>query len=437
MGHLLRLKDEFRDLAARLSEGGLVALVEPAGEEAWRGWQEILEIMYSPEEAALAARMPLLPQDLPALSRRLGVPEQELAARLEPMCDKGIVMDLVSPATGKTKYLLSPPLVGFFEFSLMRVTDSIPKKRMAEALEAYLHGEDTFLRELSGGATPIGRSLVHESALGDSLPDVLDWERASAVIEGASAWAVSLCTCRHKAEHLGAGCDAPRESCLTLNVAAEFVVRRGFGRSIEKSEALEILTRAREHGLVHTADNVQGHPLFVCNCCACCCELFRGANEFGLPAVNPSGFIPRSNPEQCAGCGRCARACPMCAVQMAPRREKDARANALEPRIDPERCIGCGACVTACLKRAMTIVRREQRPAVPVNAVEKVVRTALEHGRLADLVFDRGGGLGARFLHGALAAILALPPAKRLLASEQLRSRFVRAALARIEDPFA
>jgi hypothetical protein len=34
-----------------------------------------------------------------------------------------------------------------------------------------------------------------------------------------------------------------------------------------------------------------------------------------------------------------------------------------------------------------------------------------------------------------LAALLALPPAKQALADEQLRSRFVRFALSRVQDP--
>ena len=58
----------------------------------------------------------------------------------------GLVLDLIHPDTGRTKYLLSPPVVGFLEFSMMRVNDGIPKKRMAEALEAYTHFDGTFVK---------------------------------------------------------------------------------------------------------------------------------------------------------------------------------------------------------------------------------------------------------------------------------------------------
>ena len=214
MGHIGRLKEQYRDLAGRL-RSGQVAFAEPQEPAAWEGWREILEILYTPEEALLASQLPARPIALRKLAIRLGVPEAELGPRLDAMCDKGVVMDLVHPRTGQRSYLLSPPVVGFFEYSLMRAKDAIPKKRMAEALHAYTHGDPAFAREAFGHDTVMGRALVHEPGLGDeALPDVLAWERASDVVSGARRWAVSLCFCRHKAQHLGEACDARTERRL-------------------------------------------------------------------------------------------------------------------------------------------------------------------------------------------------------------------------------
>jgi ferredoxin len=429
MGHLGHLKEQYRELAGRLQVGP-VALAEPQDGHAWEGWREILEILYTPEEAALAARMPLRPTSLDRLAARTGETAEALRPRLEAMADKGLVMDLVHPRTGATTWFLSPPVVGFFEFSLMRAKDSVPKKRMAEALHAYTHGDEAFARDVFGGDTVIGRALVHEPALADDpLPDVLDWQRASEVVGDARSWAVSLCYCRHKAEHLGQACDAPMDNCLSINGGADFIIRRGFGRSVERSEALEILARSREQGLVQIADNVQDRPAFVCNCCGCCCEQLQGANRWGLAAVNPSGFVPRRDAAACSGCSRCARACPVAAIEMVPERQAGKKKNGLAPSIDGGRCIGCGVCATACHKGALRMAAGGSARPVPEDAVERVVRMAMERGRLADLLFDQGGSLGNRFLHRAVKALTSLPPASRLLAAEQVKSRFVRAVL--------
>ena len=430
MGHLGRLKDEYRDLVGRL-ERGTMGLPEAEDERAEAGRREVLEILFPPEEAALAARLPVRPISLERLAARLAIPAAELEVRLEPMCERGVVLDLVNPRSGKRSYMLAPPVVGFFEYSLMRAQDSIPKKRMAEALHAYTHGDPAFAREAFGKSTVIGRALVHEPEVADDVPEVLAWEKASEVVGGARRWAVSLCFCRHKAEHLGQRCDAPMDNCLSINGGAEFIARRGFGREIGRTEALEILARARESGLVQIADNVKSRPTFVCNCCGCCCEQLQAVSHWGLPAVNPSGFVPRRDAGACAGCSRCARACPVGAIAMEPVLSAASRKAALAPRIDEERCIGCGVCAGACHKGALAMARGGRQRPVPSNTVERVIRMALERNRLAELLFDEGAGLGARFLHAAVDAIVKLPPAQALLANEQVRSRFVKAALSR------
>jgi ferredoxin len=439
VGHATGLGHAHHDLARRLLRGP-VAMVEPRDPAAKRAWQEILETLFSPGDAALAARLPVIPITVADLARRTGLGASALHARLEAMAGKGLVLDLHDARTGATTYMLAPPVVGFFELSMMRLNDGLPKARLARAYEAYMTGDAAFDAEVAGARTLVSRTLVQESALLDGLAsEVLDRDRATAYVEHAEDLAVATCFCRHVATHLDTACDYPLETCMSLGTAARYLVRHGYARRIGREEGRELLEAAGEHGLVHIADNVQRELSYICSCCACCCVELRSAQN-GMPVMQPSAFRPAVDEQCCTGCGRCVRACPVGAISLVAGQGArggcgDQAATPLTGRVDADRCIGCGVCAGACRDDAVTMVHRSRAPHVPLNAVEYLTRRMLERGRLADLLIDGAAGRGPAFVNAVLGAVLSLPPAAKLLAREQVQSRFVDYALARHQPP--
>ena len=100
-------------------------------------------------------------------------------------------------------------------------------------------------------------------------------------------------------------------------------------------------------------------------------------------------------------------------------------------RLDERVCLGCGVCVPACRTGSLRLVRRTKRVIPPLDTVHRTVVMALERGQLADLLFDDRTLASHRILGAVLGAILRLPLVKRGLATEQVKSRYLEAVLAR------
>lgn len=391
----------------------------------------ILSLLFSEREAALVAALPIRPFTAATAARAWKVGEAEARAVLDELAGRALLVDW--ERDGRTEYVLPPPMAGFFEFSLMRVRQDLDQKALAELFYQYLNVEEDFVAALfAGGETQLGRAFVNEEALGEEAAlHVLDWERASEVVRTASHRAVGLCYCRHKMAHVGRACDAPQDVCMTFNASADALVRHGHARAVDVAEGLDLLQQARDRGLVQFGENVREQVNFICNCCGCCCEALIAARRFAAAhPIHTTPFLPVVAEAACNGCERCVRACPVEALSAVsandPRRPKRT-----VPRLDEDRCLGCGVCVPACREGALALRPARPRRLTPLNGAHRAVLMALERGKLADLVFDNRLLLSHRALAAFFGAVLRLPPVKRALATEQVRSRYLEALVRR------
>jgi ferredoxin len=155
----------------------------------------------------------------------------------------------------------------------------------------------------------------------------------------------------------------------------------------------------------------------------------QGISRFGYPhTVVTSSFIARPDAAACSGCAKCAKACPIQAITMRPvAAAAEGKKKKQEPVVDAALCMGCGVCALDCSTGAMRLDKRGQRVIHPETTFERVVLQCLDHGTLQNLIFDDPGSISQDAMRAILGAFLALPPVKKGLMSDALRSRFLGA----------
>ena len=425
MGHRLGSGVAYSLLRERLDQNVTGAPDSPE-------FRKILRLLFTPEEAHLARQIPTRPVRIEWLSSRVGIPAGELEPLLTRMAAKGLVFDM--EVKGVRRFSLAPVVIGFFEFTFMRVRDDVPVAELARLFEDYFYDNGgRFAKSVFGGDTQIGRSLVRESALPEgSFAEILDWERATRLVETARTVGVSECACRHHASHLGTACDAPRQVCMTLNSGAETLMRGGIARQISNAEGLKILAECQAAGLAQTADNVQKGVGYICNCCGCCCGMMRAARTFGLShSVVSSNWIAAVREESCSGCGLCVKACPPGALSLEETGE--ARPEGAKPRkkasLAADLCLGCGVCATVCRKGGVAMEARPVRVFTPESTFDRMVAMAIERGKLANLLAEDPDSLTWKAIARVVKAVENASPVKAAMAIRPLRSAFLGALL--------
>lgn len=418
MGHLAG-KDLYRRLGTTIDA---VVMRAPWSERLYA----VLKQLYSEEDAALVARMPYGFSGQDRLCRATGLEAATLQLHLDDLSHRGLVLDI--EVENRRYYAPSPLVIGVFELTMMR-TGGVDHVAMARLFHEYVAEGGIFAANFGAGQrVSLLRSLPHEgTVVPEDHVEVLDYEKATSIVENTERFAVGTCSCRHEKHHLGTKtCEVPLEGCTMLG-RVDSMISHGFAREISKTEMLELLARSRELGLVLNIDNVRRNASFLCHCCSCCCNFLSGITQHGYTnAVVTSSYVAVPDDSLCKGCISCSESCPVKAVTRIadpdPRFRKFGR-----PRVDEAACLGCGVCALRCQASAMKLRRRKQKVLHPETVFERVILQSLECGTLQNQLFDDPEKKTHAFLRALLGGFFRLPPVKQALMSEVLRSRFLAA----------
>lgn len=319
----------------------------------------LLRKLFSEEQARIAVALSMQPEPVKAIAKRLQMESDELREKLDTMSSKGLIFKINKSTP---LYMSAQFVIGIWEY---HVNDLDPE--LIQLFNEYIpHLAKQWTRQKTNQlrVIPISKSLNAEIK-------IMPYEVAEDIIRKQSKIVVAPCICRKEHAMVGKGCDNPRDVCLVFGSGAFYYEGNGLGCAIEKDEALEILAKAVDAGLVLQPGNSK-KAMNICMCCGCCCQVLKNLKSLPNPAQHiNSSYLAVVNPDNCIACGACEERCHMDAITV------DDSAH-----IDLDRCIGCGVCIPACETEALSLKAKppDQKWDPPGTVINTYLDIARERG---------------------------------------------------------
>ena len=326
----------------------------------------LLKQLFTEQEAEVALELSAIPEPVEKIHKRLSPSVhsiESVAAILDNLSKKGAIINKIRKQGAEKINLYGkiPLAIGMFEFQVNRITREF-------ASDFYEYEDEAFADAMLDNETkqmrtiPVNASIRPEFIVGN-------YDNATELIKSSKGpFAVMNCVCRQSKDQLGEPCKQTdlRETCITLESSAKYMMHRGVGTEMTKQETLKLLTRAKKEGMVLQPENTQ-HPGFICCCCGCCCGVLHAAKKYEKPTeFIHSNYFAQVDTQKCEACGDCQDRCQLDAIiQMNGYME-----------VNEDRCIGCGVCIPVCPTKALSL-RVKEKIYVPPKAKDQMYRRML------------------------------------------------------------
>jgi len=325
----------------------------------------ILEKLFTEEEAEIALHLSMVLETAESVAERTKREPKAMAALLDRMANKGLVFRWCRNDT--VKYGAIPFVIGIYEFQVKSID-----RELAQMVEGYL--SEVLGKNMSRLKPSLLLRTIPINRAVDVTHPVATYEDSREIVKKQKMIAVANCICRVQQTLIGHRCDKPSEVCFSFGSAARHYIELGMGRQVSTEEALQILDRCEEAGLVTQPYNVI-NPGGMCNCCGDCCGVLRVIKKHPRPSeMVVSNYYAVVDADECTGCETCLERCQMEAISI---NEDDV------VTVNLDRCIGCGLCVTTCPTQALRLELKPegQRYTPPAKGQELFEAMAKKRGK--------------------------------------------------------
>ncbi len=323
----------------------------------------ILKRLFTPQEAELDLSLVMMPESCEVIAKRANKNPDQILSMLIEMGQKGLIIHV--NRDGQDSFMLAQFVVGIWEYQVNRLTP--------ELIQDFNEYVPELMKTLDKSKTQQLRVVPVTKSVNTEL-NIMDHEHLEELIKTQSKILVAPCICRKEHTMVGKGCGKMEEACLIFGSGAFIYESRGIGRTITQEEAIDIVKKGVEQGLVAQPSN-SVKPINICLCCDCCCQILSNIKKTQAPAkIVNSNYQAAVDQDLCTGCQACEDICPMDAIEMD-------EANTVAT-VDIDRCIGCGLCVTVCEFEAMALKDKkdEERWEPPQTIVDTYMNIAKEKG---------------------------------------------------------